>query len=92
MKLGTVSQQPSERLLYTVDYAEALPDGDLPHTATATTTPDSLSVATPFTVDSRVRFWISGGTTGISYKIELTVNTALGRVFQDEITMRVKEL
>lgn len=92
MRLGTNSQQPSERLLYTVDYAEALPDVDLPQVATATTVPTGLTIEAPFTADSRVRFWVSGGTAGVSYKVELTVTTVAGRIFQDEITLRIKEL
>lgn len=92
MRVGTSTQQPSERLLYSIDYAEALPDGDLPLVATATTAPATLTVEDPFTADTRVRFWVSGGTAGISYKVELTVTTVVGRIFQDEVTIRVKEL
>jgi hypothetical protein len=92
MRVGTSTQQPSERLLYSIDYAEALPDGDLLMVATATTAPATLTVEDPFTADTRVRFWVSGGTAGISYKVELTVTTVAGRIFQDEVTIRVKEL
>lgn len=92
MRLGTAQQQPSERLLYTIDYAEALTDEDRPLEATATVAPVGLTVASPFTADSRVRFWVSGGTSGVSYKVELTVTTVDGRIFQDEITLRIKEL
>ena len=92
MRLGTAKQQPSERLLYTVDYAEVLTDEDHPEVATVTVTPEGLNVDTPFTVDTRVRFWVSGGTSGVSYKVELTVTTADGRILQDEITLRIKEL
>ena len=92
MRLGTASQQPDERLLYTIDYAEALPDGDLPQVATATVAPATLIVDTPFTTDTRVRFWVSGGTSGVNYKVELTVTTVAGRIFQDELTLRIKEL
>ncbi len=54
--------------------------------------PDTLSVDDPFTVDTRVRFWVSDGTSGVSYKVELTVTTVDGRIFQDELTLRIKEL
>lgn len=92
MRLGTNTQQPDERLLYTIDYAEAMPDGDLPLVATATTVPETLTVESPFTADSRVRFWVSGGTTGVSYKVEVTTTSVAGRILQDEITIKVKEL
>lgn len=92
MRLGTSTQQPDERLLHSIDYAEALPDGDLPQVATATTVPEGLTVEDPFTADSRVRFWVSGGTSGVSYKVEVTTTSVVGRIFQDEITIKVKEL
>lgn len=92
MRVGTGKQQPSERLLYSIDYAEALADDDHPEGAVATVTPEGLTVDTPFTVDSRVRFWVSGGVAGVSYKIEVTVTTAEGRIFQDELILRVKEI
>jgi hypothetical protein len=41
--------------------------------------------------DKRVRNWVSGGTSGVTYKIETTTTSAEGRVLQDEIIVKVKE-
>ena len=92
MKVGIGKQQTSERLLYSVDYVEALAVDDVLQAVVAAVSPADLTVGAPFIVDTRVRFWVSGGTSGISYRVDLTVTTAVGRIFQDEVTIRVKDL
>ena len=92
MKLGTTSKQPAERFSYTVDYSEALTTGDNVQTATATVSPAGLTLDNVGVYDPRVKFWASGGTDGVAYKVTLTVTTADGRVFQDEIVLKIKEV
>lgn len=92
MKLGTVIQQPTERQSYTIDYSEALTDGDNVESAYATATPPGLEVTDVSPVDPRVRFWVSGGEAGTAYKVTVTTHTADGRVFQDELTFKIKEI
>lgn len=92
MNLGTVNQQPAERLSYSVDYTDALTDGDNVQSATASVSPAGLTVNNVSVIDPRVRFWVNGGTSGVTYKVTLTVNTADGRTFQDEITFKIKEI
>lgn len=92
MNLGTVNQQPAERLSYSVDYADALTDGDNVQSASVAVSPAGLTVNNVSVIDPRVRFWVNGGTSGVSYKLTLTVNTADGRIFQDEITFKIKEI
>ena len=92
MKLGVVTQQPTERQSYTVDYSEALTDGDNIESAFATSSPEGLVVEHVSPIDPRVRFWVSGGTSGVSYKVTVTATTADGRTFQDELTFKIKEV
>lgn len=92
MKLGTVTQQPTERLSYTIDYTDALTDGDNIDTATATVSPAGLLIQNVSPIDPRVRFWVTGGVSGTTYKVTVTANTADGRTFQDELTFKIKEL
>lgn len=92
MKLGSASKQPTEKFSYTIDYTDALTLGDNVQTATATVSPTGLTIDNIGCYDPRVKFWCSGGTDGISYKVTVTVNTADGRVFQDEVTIKIKEL
>lgn len=91
-KLGTVTQQPTERLSYTVDYGEYLTDGDNVQSAVAVVSPAGLTVDNVSVFDPRVKFWATGGIAGTKYKVELTVNTADGRIIQDEIIFKIKEI
>lgn len=92
MKLGTVTKQPAERFSYTIDYSDALTLGDNVQSATAVVTPAGLTLDNVGVYDPRVKFWVSGGTDGVSYKITVTANSADGRVFQDEIVLKIKEI
>jgi len=92
MKLGTVTQQPAERLSYTIDYSQFLTDGDNVQTATAAVSPVGLTVDTVSVLDPRVRFFVEGGTTGERYKVTINVETADGRQLQDELIFKIKEI
>lgn len=92
MKLGTVTKQPIERFSYTVDYSEALTAGDNIETAVAFAAPAGLTIDNVGVNDPVVRFWAAGGTSGVAYKVTITVTTVDGRVFQDEIAFKIKEV
>ncbi len=92
MKLGTVTQQPSERLSYTVDYKDFLTDGDNVSSVTSAITPTGLVIDEVTVADPLIKFFISSGSAGIKYKLELNVTTADGRVLQDEIIFKIKEI
>jgi len=92
MKLGTVTQQPAERLSYTIDYSQFLTDGDNVQTATAAVSPVGLTVNAVSVLDPRVRFFVEGGTTGERYKVTINVETADGRQLQDELIFKIKEI
>lgn len=92
--IATFEKQPADVLDYDIDYATWLPDNDEIATAVATVTPaDGLEVDLTLIIqnNSRVKIWVSGGVTGTTYKVEITVTTDDGRVKQDEIRFRVKE-
>ncbi len=92
MRVGIVTQQPAERLSYTVNYGDVLTAGDNVESALAAVSPVGLTVDNVIVIDPRVRFWVTGGTTGVDYKVTLTVTTADGRVFQDEVKFKVREI
>lgn len=92
MKLGTVTQQPSERLSYTVDYKDFLTDGDNVSSVTSAITPTGLVIDEVTVADPLIKFFISSGSAGTKYKLELNVTTADGRVLQDEIIFKIKEI
>lgn len=92
MKLGTATKQPIERFSYTIDYSDALTAGDNIETAVATVTPAGLTIDNVGVNDPVVRFWASGGENGVVYKVTITTTTADGRIFQDEIAFKIKEV
>lgn len=91
MNVGTITQQPSERLSYTVNYEDALLEGDQLQGATATVSPAGLTVDNIGVYTPRLKVWLEGGTSGRTYKVELNVTTVQGRRFQDELTVKIKE-
>jgi hypothetical protein len=92
MILGTVTQQPAERLDYDIDYAEQdfLTAGETISSATAAVTPAGLSVAL-VNVSTRVKLWVEGGSAGTTYKVTVTATTSDGRIKQDELKVRIKD-
>jgi len=92
MKLGTVKKQPRENFSYTVTYEDALTVGDNVQAVEVVSVPTGLVITNVAVFDPRVKFWVGGGTDGSSYKLSITVTTADGRVFQDELTFVIKEV
>lgn len=92
--VGTYYKQPVEVLDYDVDFSIWMPSGDVIDLATATVSPsggleiDSVTAVVP---DNYVKVWVSGGTSGVTYKVECTVTTDDGRVKQAEINIAVKD-
>lgn len=71
-------------------------DDEIVKVTTSVRTKDQESTAlvvdgVDYTKDE-IKLWVSGGTTGCSYVVEVTVTTMLGRVDQSEITFIVKEI
>lgn len=92
MILGIFTKQPTEVLDYDIDYTSALDSGDT--IAAQTVTADTgITVDTSLIVGGvKVKIWLSGGTTGNTYKVTATITTAGGRVRQDEIKIKVREV
>ncbi len=92
MKVGTTTKQPGERLSYTVDYTDALPLGDNLSTATATVSPSGLNIFNVGVYDPRVKVWLDGGTDGVTYVVTIEATSIDGRIYQDELTVKIKEV
>jgi hypothetical protein len=90
--LGTVEKQPAEILDYDVDFARWLDDTDTITDATVVISPTGSLAMSALDVDpALVKVWLTGGTSGVSYKVEVTVDTNAGRRGQVEFRVRVKE-
>lgn len=92
MKLGSATKQPADNLDYDIHYDEWLEDsGDVLVSATVTATPSGLDIGAAVVTDQAIKVWLSSGSAGVGYKVEVTVTTNGGRIKQDEFTLRVKE-
>lgn len=94
MILDTFTQQPADTLDYDIDYTDWLGTDTL--SSVACTADAGITITDPASAliwgaDKKVKVWASGGIDGTKYKITVTVTTAIGRIKQDEIYVRVKE-
>jgi hypothetical protein len=92
MKLGTFTQQSTERESYTITYEDDLTQGDNLKQAHATVQPEGLILDGLFVLDPRIRIWLKGGTNGVNYKVVVTVETEDGRVLVDHFILKIKDL
>lgn len=96
MILETFNKQPIEVADYDLTYADWLAAGDNLALTTTTVAPTGttgdLTVDSISTYDPVVKFWISGGRSGVTYKVTVTTRTTSLRVRQDEFKVRVKEI
>lgn len=92
MKFKADNKQPAERLSYTISYEDCLTVGDNIQNATASVDQAGLTIDNVGVYDPRVKFWASGGVDGASYKVTVTAYSADGRIFQDEVVIKVKEI
>lgn len=90
MILGTFTKQPADTLDYDIDYTDWFTPGD--NVQSVVIVADTgITVGSIFNNDPRVKVLISGGTSGATYKVTCTMNSANGLVRQDEFKIRVKE-
>lgn len=92
MILGTFLKQPAETLDYDINYAEWMVAGDSIGSATATPDGTGLEVVSVFVNPQLIKLWVRGGNAGTTYKITITATTDDGRIKQDEIKIKVKEI
>lgn len=93
MKLGKFSKQPSERESYSIEYGDDMPDNDAIQSIVLDIFPvTGLTVTSVITTLTRMQLWASGGLDGVTYKITVTATTTNGRVLQDEVLLKIKEI
>ena len=94
--LATYKQQPADRLDYDIWFAHD-PDGAEDWLVNSDTLasvdmmqPEGLDVIAMHFPD-RVKLWVTGGISGTTYKITLTVHTVAERSKQVELRFRIKD-
>jgi hypothetical protein len=91
--LGTFTKQPGERLDFDVDFSEWLSTTDT-ITSVVSVCDTGLTAETPLkdVTNKIVKQWITGGTTGTTYKVQITATTTEGRIKEAEFKVKVKEV
>lgn len=89
--LGSVRKRTDDLLDYDVKFERWLSDDDSITDATAVATPDGVDISSVQVFGDVVKVWISGGTAGESYAIEVTATTAQGRIKEVQFNLRVTE-
>lgn len=100
MNLGTHTKQPGEMLDYDIDYSKWLTGTDRIASFTtevepaydAATNPDGLQATYLTHTGTAIKLWAKGGVSGVTYKVTITVETDDGRIKQDEIKFKIKEI
>ena len=92
MNLGIFNKQPVEVVDYDIDYSEWMTSADSLQSATVDVAPTGLVVESTFINSPRVKIWVSGGSSGTTYKLTVTATTKDGRIKQDEFKVKVKDI
>jgi len=88
MSLYMRVKDPIDKLDYGFDLAKWLADDVI---ATATwAVPAGITKVAESNTTTVTRVWVSGGTAGEDYDLEVTVTTAAGRTWQRTITLKVR--
>ena len=90
--VATYKQQPADNLDYAFDYTEFLQSGDSVASGTITVSPSGLTVTGPVVSGKQLKYWVTGGASGVKYKVTVTMRTAVGRIKQDEAIFQIKDV
>lgn len=93
--MDTFPKQPADILDYDADYADFLLTTSPQDTivSAVVTAEAGITVVSSIVVAAKlVKVWLSGGTSGVTYKITVLATTLAGRVKEHEFRVKVKEL
>jgi len=94
MALSKFIQEPGEYKRYVLDYSDWLDEGEQITSVTFTVTPsDGVTVPISAIDDTGtlVSFFATGGTDGVKYTVEATINTDGGQIKEDQIYFVIRE-
>ena len=90
MLIDVVSKQPRESETYTFDYTDFLGDDTI---ATFTCTADSTAIdVQSVAVGKYANVKVSAGLDGERYKLTLLMTSSSGRIKEDELKVKVKDV
>lgn len=89
--LATFIKRTGDQLDYDLGFDKFLIDGDAIISATASVLPgDDLEIMAVMHTDSDVKVWVNEGAEKVNYVILVTITTALGRIKEEEFTIRIR--
>ena len=90
MSLSWPSKDPGEVLDYQIDWS-ALLDGDTIDSSTFDVLSGSVVVDSSSIDNVTTTVWLSGGTLNETCTVENTIETVIGRIFQQSVRIRIRE-
>lgn len=91
MALQTFEKQPAELLDYDADFVDWLANEADTIAGHTVTVPTGITLENSGVVSGVVKVWLSGGTSGATYKITVRITTTAGRVKEYDFNLLVKE-
>lgn len=87
-----LNKQPSESVLYDIDFAPLLKSGDDINTVTSVTTAQGgLVIGSPAKSGQKVQVRISSGTDGTLYKLTAIIVSVAGNTRETDVLLRVED-
>lgn len=83
-------KDPDEVLDYTINWSRRLPAGDT-IAASSWIFPTGLTMNSAAYTNTSATVWISGGTTGTTYKVTNRVTTTVGRTMDQTVSLTIIE-
>ncbi len=92
MKPATLTKQPTESRVYTMDFSNNMDDAEsLASVTSVTSAPTGLTVGTATAIGKLVAFRLSSGTSNTSYKITVVTVTSMGNTLEGQGFLMVKD-
>jgi hypothetical protein len=92
MSLDKYTKQPADTEDFDISFVDYLIARDDTGSGLTVAVDDGITLVSSNLVAGVAKVWLSGGTTGTTYKITATLTTTGGRIKQHEILVKVKEV
>lgn len=94
--MNVFNKQPSEKLSLSMDFTNSLVSETIfSYTAKAYCDEEEVTatvISTSSNTTTKVSVTVFAGTTGKDYKITIVVTTTAGNIYEEDITMKVREV
>jgi hypothetical protein len=92
MIIGNITKQKAEVVDVDIDYTNWLQKNDAVVKASVVSDITGIGISSVEVYNTYIRIWVSSGDNDTKYKLTVTATTDQGRVKEDEIIVKVKEI